>query len=160
MLFKASAVLTGKVDFSTMILLFLATLAICRAQSSICFKSAAIPFPVPYVLVGVFTDIKIRSASSMALSTSVEKNKFFPRTLPTISFNPGSYIGILLTSLSFQAAILASFKSTTVTLISGHFWAITAMVGPPTYPAPIQQIFLIFIFIFILNYYNTISRLL
>src|SRR6218665_1285064 len=84
----------------------------------------------------------------MALSTSVEKNKFFPRTLPTISFNPGSYIGILVTSLSFQAAIRASFKSTTVTLISGHFCAMTAIVGPPTYPAPIQQMFLIFILLF------------
>ena len=35
------------VDFSTTILSFFATAAICLAQSSIYFKSAAIPFPKP-----------------------------------------------------------------------------------------------------------------
>jgi hypothetical protein len=29
--------------------------------------------------------------------------------------------------------------------MSGHFEAIIAMVGPPTYPAPRQQMFLTFI---------------
>ena len=33
-----------------------------------------------------------------------------------------------------------SLRSHTVTLMSGHFWAMTDMVGPPTYPAPRQQI--------------------
>ena len=41
----------------------------------------------------------------------------------------------------FQAWILSSDLSTTVTLMSGHLFAITAHVGPPTYPAPTQQIF-------------------
>src|SRR6478672_13849038 len=53
---------------------------------------------------------------------------------------------MLSTFGSFHAAILFSFKSTTVTWISGHFCAITAIVGPPTYPAPMQQIFVIFIY--------------
>jgi hypothetical protein len=29
----------------------------------------------------------------------------------------------------------------------GHFWAMIDMLGPPTYPAPIQQIFVIFIYL-------------
>ena len=43
----------------------------------------------------------------------------------------------------FQALIRDSLTSTTVTCISGHIWAITLQVGPPTYPAPMQQIFFI-----------------
>ena len=62
----AWAVRTGKVDFSTTILSVLATRAICLAHNSIYFKSAAIPLPTPYVFVGVLTEIKIKSASSMA----------------------------------------------------------------------------------------------
>lgn len=42
-------------------------------------KSAAKPAPTPELFVGVLTDTKIRSASMIALSTSVEKNKFLPR---------------------------------------------------------------------------------
>lgn len=49
-----------------------------------------------------------------------------------------SYIGNLL---EFHCDILSLLKSTTVTLISGHFKAMTLQVGPPTYPAPKQQIF-------------------
>lgn len=30
-------------------------------------------------------------------------------------------------------------QALTVTVTSGHLWAIMAMVGPPTYPAPMQQ---------------------
>ena len=37
---------------------------------------------------------------------------------------------------------------------AGHFWAITAIVGPPTYPAPIQQIFLIFISFYFLYFFS------
>lgn len=29
--------------------------------------------------------------------------------------------------------------STTMTLMCGHLYAIIAIVGPPTYPAPMQQ---------------------
>ena len=76
----------------------------------------------------------------MAASMSVEKNKFIPRDFFTTSSNPGSYIGRL--SLS-HAAMRPGLMSTTVTLISGHFAAITAMVGPPTYPAPMQVICLL-----------------
>jgi len=42
----------------------------------------------------------------------------------------------------FQAAMRPALMSTTVTRRSGHLAAIMAMVGPPTYPAPIQRIFL------------------
>jgi len=42
----------------------------------------------------------------------------------------------------FQAAMRATFISTTVTWMSGALSAITAIVGPPTKPAPMQQIFM------------------
>ena len=51
----ASAVFTGTVDFSTTILLLLATLAIMRAAPSQYVRSAALPAPTPLVFVGVFT---------------------------------------------------------------------------------------------------------
>lgn len=43
----------------------------------------------------------------------------------------------------FQALMRDSLMSTTVTVISGHMWAIMLHVGPPTYPAPMQQILFI-----------------
>lgn len=43
----------------------------------------------------------------------------------------------------FQALMRDSLTSTTVTVIPGHICAITLHVGPPTYPAPIQQILFI-----------------
>jgi hypothetical protein len=67
------------VDFSTIILSDVATLAIVRAHSSQFLMFAARPLPKPSVLVGVLTEIKMMSASSMFFSTSVEKNRFFPR---------------------------------------------------------------------------------
>lgn len=51
-----------------------------------------------------------------------------------------SYIG---SCLEFHWFIRSLLLSTTVTLISGQRDAITLHVGPPTYPAPIQHIFLI-----------------
>jgi hypothetical protein len=42
----------------------------------------------------------------------------------------------------FQAAMRAASMSTTVTWMSGALSAITAIVGPPTKPAPMQQIFM------------------
>jgi len=39
----------------------------------------------------------------------------------------------------FQAAICLGLMSTTVTLMVGHLRASTAMMGPPTYPAPKQH---------------------
>ena len=82
--------------------------------------------------------MKIISASFIPLSTSVEKNRFFPLQDFTNSSRPGSYIGKLLV---FQAAIFSGITSTTVTLYCGHLCAIIAMVGPPTYPAPIHKRF-------------------
>mmetsp|Transcript_8818 Transcript_8818/g.16123 ORF Transcript_8818/g.16123 Transcript_8818/m.16123 type:complete len:110 (+) Transcript_8818:1395-1724(+) len=40
----------------------------------------------------------------------------------------------------FQASICFWLRSTTQTRTLGQFAAMTAMVGPPTYPAPMQQI--------------------
>lgn len=109
--------------------------------------------------------MNIKSASRIALSISVEKNRFLPRHCFTISSRPGcedeskglksfkrnksslgwpkllSYFTSKIGNFSeFHASILGLLKSTTVTLISGHFSAMTLHVGPPTQPAPIQQI--------------------
>ena len=46
-------------------------------------------FPIPKFLVGVLTDMKIRSASRMAASMSFEKNRFLPRHSFTILSKPG-----------------------------------------------------------------------
>ena len=51
----ASAVFTGTVLFSTMILLLVLTLAIMRAAPSQYARSAALPAPTPVIFVGVFT---------------------------------------------------------------------------------------------------------
>ena len=40
---------------------------------------AALPAPTPEVLVGVFTETKMISASAMAASIFVEKNKFLKK---------------------------------------------------------------------------------
>lgn len=84
-----SAARTGTVLFSTTILLLRATLAIIRAALSTYFKSAALPRPFPNVFVGVFTEMKINSASSMAVSMSFEKNRFRFRHFFTTSSKPG-----------------------------------------------------------------------
>ena len=83
------------------------------------------------------------SASLIDFSISVEKNRFLFLHLSTTSFNPGSKIGKLLKSSSFHEEIFLSSISITVTIIFGHLSAMTDMVGPPTYPAPMQQIFFI-----------------
>jgi hypothetical protein len=51
----ASAVRTA----SIFQLQFYRLLAICLAHNSMYFKSAAMPFPLDHILVGVFTDIKM-----------------------------------------------------------------------------------------------------
>mmetsp|Transcript_71380 Transcript_71380/g.118614 ORF Transcript_71380/g.118614 Transcript_71380/m.118614 type:complete len:318 (+) Transcript_71380:458-1411(+) len=91
----ASAVLTGTVDFSTMILgdlssLVLQTAAIWRAASSQYVRSAASPAPMPDFFVGVLTETKIMVHSRMAASMSVLKNRLRPRACSTTSCNPGS----------------------------------------------------------------------
>ena len=131
----ASAVRTGSVDFSTTILSRFAAAEIVRALDSQYWRSLARPAPRPKVLVGVFTPTKMMSHFLMQPSMSVEKNRFFPRTFFTISASPGSYTGRLS---EFHAAILSAFMSTTHTLRRGFFSAITAIVGPPMYPAPMH----------------------
>ncbi|KAJ2643836.1 hypothetical protein GGH99_008489 [Coemansia sp. RSA 1285] len=76
------------------------------------------------------------SAARMAASMSVVKRRLAPRTLRTISSSPGSYTGRLD---EFHAAMRLASVSTTVNSMSLHFKAITALVGPPTYPAPMQH---------------------
>src|SRR5690606_18101854 len=83
-------------------------------------------------------------ASSIALSTSVEKNRFRPRASATTPASPGSYTGSFERSSPFHAAMRASLMSTMVTRMSGHCGAITDMMGPPTQPAPMQQMFVMF----------------
>merc|ERR1719319_2246683 len=134
-----SAAFTGTVDFSTTIFLpapSSTVSAIILAASSTYLRSAALPFPRPKVFVGVFTDMKIRSAPLIAASISVEKCRFLPRTSSTTSESPGSYMGRFG---EFQAVTLSWDLSNTVTLISGHCLAMMQQVGPPTYPAPRQQ---------------------
>lgn len=120
----------------------------------------------------ILTQMNIKSASRMALSISVEKNRFLPRHFFTISSRPGceneseqekknyswdvkihpqhpklNIVRSLTSKIGnfseFHESIRGLLKSTTVTLISGHFNAMTLQVGPPTYPAPIQQMALI-----------------
>jgi hypothetical protein len=61
--------------------------------------------PKPYDFVGVLTLMKIKSASRMAFSVSVEKNKFRLRILRTISSNPG-YEGIVVKAAAQTNAYL------------------------------------------------------
>ena len=58
-------------------------------QKSKFSKIFLLTFPSPYVLVGVFTEINMRSASIIAVSISVEKKRFLPRHPFTISSKPG-----------------------------------------------------------------------
>ena len=68
----ASAVRTGRVLFSTTITFGFRQLSkISRAVFSQNCKSAAFPAPSPNILVGVFTETKIISASVVASATSV-----------------------------------------------------------------------------------------
>ena len=80
-------------------------------------KSAAKPAPTPELFVGVLTETKMRSASMMALSTSVEKKRFLPLCCLTISSRPGSKMG---RSSEFQAAIRWGLTSTIVTWLQGR----------------------------------------
>ncbi len=73
----------------------------------------------------------------------VEKNKFLFLVFDINSFKLGSKIGNFDKSFSFHAFIHSLLISTTWKIKSGHFAAITVIVGPPTYPAPMQQIFFI-----------------
>ena len=107
------------------------------------FKSLDLPAPTPFVFVGVLTEINTISAFFKDSSTSDVKNKFLLLALPTISDKPGSYIGNFDKSLLFHKAILFLFVSTTLTVKFGHLSAKTVIVGPPTYPAPMQHTFLI-----------------
>lgn len=53
------------------------------------WQTDALTLPSPQVFVGVFTDMNMRSASLIAVSTSVEKKRFLLRRLKTISSRPG-----------------------------------------------------------------------
>jgi hypothetical protein len=86
-----SAVLTGTVDFSTIILSEVATSAILRAQSSQFLMFEAKPAPIPVIFVGVLTLIKMISAATMVSSMAVVKNKFLgsEKKKLVIQYQPG-----------------------------------------------------------------------
>lgn len=86
----ACAVRTGTVLFSTTILPLSDTSAILRAQSSQFLTLAARPAPIPMVLVGVLTEMKMMSAFLISASMSVEKKRFLPQHFSTTSRRPGS----------------------------------------------------------------------
>jgi len=69
------AVLTGRVERSTIILSDSDTLKISLAVFSQYCRSALLPAPSPNVFVGVLTEMKIISDSLIPFSTSVEKQK-------------------------------------------------------------------------------------
>ena len=71
------------------------------------------PAPRPFVLVGVFTEIKIISAFEIFSFMLFEKNKLIPLHFFTISLRPGSKIGKFSKFGSFHLEILSSFRSTT-----------------------------------------------
>ena len=56
------------------------------------FKSAALPAPIPYCFVGVFTLTKIISASFIAWVTFDVKKRLRPRVAFITSSKPGSYL--------------------------------------------------------------------
>ena len=64
--------------------------AISRAHASTQIRSLALPAPIPFVLVGVFTEIKIISANGISSSIFVEKNKFLPLVFLSIGIKFGS----------------------------------------------------------------------
>lgn len=61
----------------------------------------SLTFPFPNVFVGVLTEMKMRSASIMAVLMSVEKKRFTPLRCFTTSYKPGwpenifSYISVI-----------------------------------------------------------------
>ena len=101
----------------------------------------------------MLTDIKIISAWEIEFCISVVKNRFLSLFFLTNSTKPGSNTGSLFKSQLFHASIFSLSRSRRVTFISGQLFAITAIVGPPTYPAPIQQMFFIKREIFINDFY-------
>jgi hypothetical protein len=86
----AVAVLTGTVLFSTTILSEVETSAILRAHSSQFLMLAARPAPIPWVLVGVLTEMNIMSALLISSSMLVEKKRLRPTHAWTTSGRPGS----------------------------------------------------------------------
>jgi hypothetical protein len=79
MFMMLSAARTGTVLFSTTILSPAAMSAIIRAALSTYFRSAALPLPLPNIFVGVFTDMKMSSASSIACQASISAQIFYLR---------------------------------------------------------------------------------
>ena len=84
-----SAVLTGNVLFSTIIVWSFANFAICLTDSSREERSLAKPEPIPRDFVGVLTEMKIISALLIDSSIFVVKNKLRFLWSLTISLSPG-----------------------------------------------------------------------
>ncbi len=134
------AVLTGSVLFSTTILGDVATRTIWRATFSQYWRSAARPAPSPKVLVGVLTETKIMSASpNRAVDIGREKQVATARSLNHIE--QAGLIDGQVVGLPSRDPRLVHVHD--MTLYCGHFMAIMAMVGPPTYPAPMHAMHLV-----------------
>ena len=103
------AVRHGTVDFSTTILSSLATYAMFRAAVSTNVRSMAASFPIPLALVGVLTQTKMRSASSMALLILIEKWRFALRLRPGTVFVLQSSVGICAVSGSVNDSVESGF---------------------------------------------------
>ena len=89
MLYTTYAVRKANVLFSTTIACPLENLAISLALASTHFRSLDLPAPRPFVLVGVFTEINIISADSIAFFILLVKNKFLSLVVAIISLKPG-----------------------------------------------------------------------
>lgn len=154
MSYTMSAVRHGTVLFSTMMAPGLATKATDLVADSNMEMSVANPAPKPLDLVGVLTLKKTMSATAMCMLQSVEKNRFgclardvVPSAstlasvpslaIRTMSLRPGSWIG---RCFDCQRRVRSSFMSTTVTVISGLPYAMTAAVGPPCPPLVYYEI--------------------
>ena len=110
-----------------------------RAHASTQRKSLARPALKPLVLVGVFTEMNTMSAAAMASSTAVEKLRL--RREPAPPQRPSRAHTQAACSDQHRPsgdALLVEVHNRDLEV--GGRSAITAMVGPPTYPAPMQQI--------------------
>tara|TARA_Y100000991_G_C21926812_1_gene329016 strand:- start:263 stop:550 length:288 start_codon:yes stop_codon:yes gene_type:complete len=93
--------------FLTTIVFPLENLATSVARASTHFKSLAKPAPRPFLLVGVFIEIKIISAFSIDSFILLEKNQFLSLVFFTMSSKPGSKIGNFDKLSEFQSSILS-----------------------------------------------------
>ena len=90
----------------------------------------------------IYYIIAILAALSWAFASLISAD--LTREIGALVFNRIRlfFVSLMLISYTFYLNTWATINIEFVTtiLISGHFNAITAIVGPPTYPSPIQHI--------------------